>query len=288
MINIREIKVQVRRLNILSKFYNLTRTVNDLEQFNLTSILHVLNYSQPSQTTSSIDVTLDNLSSTDSSIGRDYNIFTRLRSSERQQLGYTNYDISGGIQIISFGILYKFGSDEDLFEKYPMLFQYGYEEEYKKSLRHEIASALVMTIPDVKALLTAYANGSSKDSDKHVKLKQFAEESDLLRREVISLTKSTNPDVFNLALKQSKKEFPQDMDWLSTEEDEDKQVARDKASVFFFIWTYYEKLIRDAMLSCVSDGIPVHDAIYSKQSVKLEDMEKAVLDQTGFEVKISH
>jgi DNA-binding transcriptional MerR regulator len=270
-----------------SKSRTLLIPLNILKTFSFTSILHVLNNSNVSTTPSSVDVTLDNLSSTDESIGRDYNIFTRLRSDERKLLGYINYDISGGIQIIAFSILYKFSSDPDLFEKYPMLWRYGYEPDYKQQLRTELASALKCSIDDVKALLTAYANGSMKNIDKHDKLKQFAEESDLLRREVISITKQCNPDVLKLAIDQSKKEFSPDRDWMSTEK-EDDQTARDKSSVFFFIWTYYEKKIRDSMLSVVNDGIPVHDAIYSQQQLPCEDFEKAVLEQTGFEVKITN
>ena len=34
--------------------------------------------------------------------------------------------------------------------------------------------------------------------------------------------------------------------------------------------------------------IDVHDAIYSKEAVDIIDIEKAVLDNTGFEVKVSH
>lgn len=257
-----------------------------LANFSLPSILHVLNHSEPSNTPNSIEVTLNNLSSTDESIGRNYNIFTRLKSEERNKLGYINYDISGGIQIIAFSILYKNSDDENLFEKYPMLFQYGYNPKYKQNLRDTISSTLSIPVNEVKALLTAYANGSTKNKDKHLDLQQFAEESDLLRREVISITKQCNPHVLDLAIEQSKKEFPDDMDWMSTEE-KDSNVSRDKASVFFFIWTYYEKQIRDAMLSVVNDGIPVHDAIYSKQQISLDVFEKSILDQTGFEVKIS-
>lgn len=40
------------------------------------------------------------------------------------------------------------------------------------------------------------------------------------------------------------------------------------------------------MLSVVADWIPVHDAIYSKQTVDYEVFEEAVLDTTGFDVKI--
>lgn len=63
---------------------------------------------------------------------------------------------------------------------------------------------------------------------------------------------------------------------------------RKMASVYFFIWTYFEKQIRDVMLSLVDDGIPVHDAIYSKMDIPFQDFEDAIFKQTGFEVKISN
>jgi hypothetical protein len=40
------------------------------------------------------------------------------------------------------------------------------------------------------------------------------------------------------------------------------------------------------MLSVVDDGIPVHDAIYSKQEVEYKYLQDVVLEKTGFEVKI--
>ena len=42
------------------------------------------------------------------------------------------------------------------------------------------------------------------------------------------------------------------------------RILRNKSSVFFFVWTYYEMLIRKAMLECLPDGIEVDDAVYSK------------------------
>lgn len=94
------------------------------------------------------------------------------------------------------------------------------------------------------------------------------------------------PELLESAIEQSKHSFPEDMDWQSIEKEATGQESREKASVFFFIWTYFVKQIRDAMLSVVDDGIPVHDAVYSKQVVDYKNFEKTILDTTGFEVKI--
>jgi len=60
--------------------------------------------------------------------------------------------------------------------------------------------------------------------------------------------------------------------------------------VFFFIWTQWERQIREVMMSCFDNPTAchqVHDAIYSRQKIDPKLIEAAVLEQTGFSVKIS-
>ena len=261
--------------------------IGRLGTLSVPSIFQVLNSASPSLDPNSISVSLSNLANIDESLGRTYNVFSRLRSSERKELGFINYDISGGIQIISFSILYHHPTDPELFNRFPMLFSYGWEPEYKKNLRNQIAKDLRISVDEVKRLLTAYANGSKRDAEGSLELEQFQRESDALRREVTSVTAQYEPEILETAIKQSKHEFPEDLDWKSTEPEE-PELAKKKSSVFFFIWTHYEKKIRDAMLTVVDDGIPLHDAIYSKHDLPCKDFEEAILEQTGFEVKISH
>jgi hypothetical protein len=135
-------------------------------------------------------------------------------------------------------------------------------------------------------LLTAYANGSQKQVGNSSKLQEFYEQSDQLRREAVSTIATHKVGLLSSAIRQSKKSFPEDMDWQSIEKEGKGEDARHKASVFFFIWTHFEKQIRDAMLSVVNDGIPVHDATYSKHKVPFHLFEQAVLNKTGFQVKI--
>jgi hypothetical protein len=258
-----------------------------LQQLSFPSLLMLLNQAEFSSYDHYLAVSLANLGQTDASIGRSYNVFTSLKSAERKALGYINYDISSAIQIISFGLLYRYNHNPELFSQFSSIFSYGFDTEFKQQFRNTISRDLKMPLADVKALLTAYANGSTKDSDKHPLLKSFSEDSDLLRREVISTIAQYEPAVLGLAIAQSKHDFDEKMDWVSTRRLDDA-TERAKSSVFFFIWTYYEKQIRDAMLSVVPDGIPVHDAIYSRHQVPLEAFEKAILEQTGFEVKVSH
>ena len=266
-------------------------SVDELANLSLPSLLQVMGIASLSTDKRSVIVPLKNLSSTDPNLGRIYNIFTRLRGAERKALGYNNYDMSGGIQIISFGLLYKYAghlyqTHDDLFQEYPMIFSYGYDQDYKDDLRKTLAAKLGIGIQEVKALLTAYANGSNKKAGDNDQLAQFREESDKLRREVISVVQRHRPEVRELAANQSRHDFPEQIDWEDTTKND--KTARKMASVYFFIWTYFEKQIRDVMLSLVDDGVPVHDAVYSKRVIPFEDFEDAIFKQTGFEVKISN
>ena len=57
------------------------------------------------------------------------------------------------------------------------------------------------------------------------------------------------------------------------------------------IWTHYEKQIRDAMKNCFREpdmAIDLHDAVYSREEVDMQVLEQAVLEATGFKMKISH
>lgn len=266
--------------------------VDHLVNLSVPSIIQLVNLAAPSSKCGCISVSLMNLSSADPSLGRTYNVFTSLRSEERKELGFNNYDISGGIQIISFGILYRYASSlyrtaDDLFSEYPMIFRYGWEPDYKAQLRAKISEGLGVPVDEVKALLTAYANGSHRSVDGSSELEQFKAESDSLRREVTALIYRNERPILDAAIRQSKHRFPEGMDWSSLSPEE-PEMARMKSSVYFFIWTYFEKQIRDAMLSVVDDGIPLHDAIYSRHQIPFSVFEQAVVEQTGFEVKISH
>ena len=56
--------------------------------------------------------------------------------------------------------------------------------------------------------------------------------------------------------------------------------------MFFFVWTHYERKIREAMLQILVDGLEVHDAVYSRMNVAAEDIEDAIFKLSGFRVVI--
>ena len=81
--------------------------------------------------------------------------------------------------------------------------------------------------------------------------------------------------------------------WIEEESKYEFKVNEDKykeSSLFFFIWTQFERQIRESMMSCFDDPKAchqVHDAVYSRQQIKLSTMEEKILNDTGFKVIIS-
>ncbi|MBE6441547.1 MAG: hypothetical protein E7022_04330 [Desulfovibrio desulfuricans] len=212
--------------------------------------------------------------------GRTYNVFCRIQGKERKQLGYIGYDMNAGLQSICLNLI---GAKENDF---PLLFRYAYDSDFKKKFRKKLANELGKTIDAVKSKLTAFANGLVDKKCNNNSLKQFQDESDLLRREVMRYVSENTPDVLERALVQSRRELPDELDWADISSEETIRLKKDKASVFFFVWTWFERLIRKAMLTVLPDGIEVHDAVYSKKDIDTNVVEDAVFKETGFRVLI--
>ena len=149
-----------------------------------------------------------------------------------------------------------------------------------------IAQALSIIEPEVKAKLTAFANGSVSGKEKHPHYQAYQAESDKLRRAVLKHVSQHDPDVLTRAREQSKRELPEELDWSDIESEESSEEMRNKASVFFFVWTWYERWIRQAMLNVLPDGIKLHDAVYSKLNIPVETVQDAIRSITGFEIGI--
>lgn len=213
-------------------------------------------------------------------LGRTYNVFCSIRSHERQKLGYIGYDMSAAMQSISLQLI-KASRDD-----YPMLWDYANDKVFKKRIRTEIAQSLNIEVNEVKSKLTAFANGSITDRNRHPHYTAFQAESNSLRKEVLRYVNKHEPEVLKNARKQSRKakDLPEDLDWSDIESQETAKEMRSKSSVFFFVWTWYERKIRQAMLEILHDGIEVHDAVYSKMDIDPKDVERVILDYTGFNI----
>lgn len=188
--------------------------------------------------------------------------------------------MNAALQSISLQLIQASAKD------YPILWKYTHDKDFKKQIRTEIATDLNITIDEVKAKLTAFANGAISGKNKHKHYQTFSDESDRLRREVLKHVSVHEPEVLERATQQSKRILPDGLDWIDTETKETRGEMRNKSSVFFFVWTWYERLIRQAMLTVLTDGIELHDAVYSKMDVDASIIEDTIAKFNGFKVVI--
>jgi hypothetical protein len=250
---------------------------HSLRSFEVNSVFNLL-MRTVKVTRTSIFVPIVHEASTDEALGRSYNVFCRLRSRERLELGYISYDMNSALQSICLHLIRASRDD------YPVLWDYTHDKEHKRKMRLEVAEALNTNLNTVKSKLTAFANGSISGITLHAYYKAFQEESDRLRRAVLKHINETEPEVLERAREQSRRELPEELDWSDIESEETLDEMRNKASVFFFVWTWYERAIRKAMLTVLTDGLEVHDAVYSKMDIGPELVERAILEQTGFSI----
>lgn len=216
---------------------------------------------------------------TDNQFSRVYSVFTSISSETRKKLGFINYDIGSALQTISLQLV----KDPS---KYPLHQQLVND---RNAFRRKIAEEVNEDIAWVKQELTSADNRDKmpKQYESIPTLKAYFEEALILRKEVID---SAEPQLLERAMAFAKPIWKKVWDankkvfqFIDTQE-------RKESSVFFFIWTQWERQIREVMMSCFSnprDCHQVHDAIYSREDIDPSVIEATVLEQTGFKVSIS-
>ena len=253
-----------------------------LREFEMNSIFHIL-MSTTKITRQGLHVAIEHDASTNELDGRSYNVFTRIRSKERLALGYISYDMSAALQSISLHLIQ--GTKDD----YPILWKYTHDDVFKKNYRQTIAQDLGIDPKEVKATLNAFPNGKVTEINDHKLYKAFSLESDRLRREVLRYAFLHDRDVLDRAIAQSKRsdDLPDNIDWTDISSKEPVKEKLAKSSVFFFVWTWYERQIRQAMLTVLPDGIEVHDALYSKMDIPEATVQDTIRMKTGFDILIT-
>ncbi len=239
-----------------------------LRTFTYTSILHLLSVTV-GFTHEGIVVSAHHTSSQNPNTHRHDNVFTRIKSVERLALGYISYDMSAAMQTISLQLIQASESD------YPLLTRYTKDKQFKRQFRTTIANDLDVPMKQVKERLTSFANGGVQDKNRHSDYLAFYNESVQMLSEVMG---KAPPHIVQMSKRKSKKKMTEDLT--------DIQKERVLASRFFFVWTYYERVIRKAMLPILTDGIEVHDAVYSKMDVSTKEIEATIFESTGFKIII--
>jgi hypothetical protein len=222
------------------------------------------------------------LDSKDSNSNRIYSVFTSISSKTRLKLGYINYDINAAMPTIAMQLLPD--GEQELYPLHQRIV------DDRTAFRNEVMKQTGKSLDWVKTELSKLDNMVNYNTSFEI-LDEYFQEGETIRDSVITHIKTTKQDTYDIAFSCANnildKRWDQELRQLIFEPTEEKK----ESSLFFFIWTQFERKIREAMKSVfenTKEVIDVHDAVYSKEEVDIAIMEQAVYDQTGFKVKISH
>lgn len=215
---------------------------------------------------------------TDFQFSRVYSVLTSISSDTRKLLGFINYDIGSALQTICMQLV----DDNSL---YPLHVELMND---KNSFRQKVANEASEDLAWVKKELSSADNKDSmpKKYANFPTLKSYFEEALVLRKEVID---HAEPITLARATEFAKVKWEKiglDSKGKPIFEADGKK----ESSVFFFIWTQSERLIREAMINCFdnpSSCHQVHDAVYSRQDIDPKVIEDKVLKVTSFKIQIS-
>lgn len=215
---------------------------------------------------------------TDRQNSRVYSVFTSIGSRTRDLLGFINYDIGSALQTICLQLV-------DKSYNYPLHQKLAEDKvKFRASIMNETGKdrAWVKTelskIDNLDKMPKRYKN--------YPTLQSYFSEAQNMRAEIIA---DAEANVLDNAKSMAKVSWQKE--WMENDKKYDFIVNGHKeASLFFFIWTQYEREIRHAMMSCFDKPEAchqVHDAVYSRQKIDATVIEATVLENTGFDVKIS-
>ncbi len=215
---------------------------------------------------------------TDNQYSRVYSVFASISSDTRTLLGFKNYDIGSALQTICLQLV-------DNPSRYPLHQELMND---KDIFRQKV---MIETGNDLKWAKKELSKANNLDNmpkryKQYPTLEVYYKEAVSLREEVIQGADATileRAEVFAKP-KWHKK-------WVKGKK-EPEFIAEGvkESSLFFFIWTQWERQIREAMMNCFNAPEAchqVHDAVYSREEVDMQVLEQAVLEVTGFKVKIS-
>ncbi len=216
----------------------------------------------------------------DYQFSRVYSVFTSISSDTRKQLGFYNHDIGSALQTICLQLV----EDSSLYPLHQEL------ADDKIAFRTKVMNEVEQDIDWVKTELSKIDNldNMPKRYDVCPNLKAYYKEAQILRKEIIN---TAEPELLRNAQYFAKNKF--DKFWIEGQSEYEFKINLNEykeSSLFFFVWTQWERQIRESMMSCFD--VPeachqVHDAVYSTQKVDMKVIEAKVLEDTGFTVNIS-
>lgn len=217
----------------------------------------------------------------DQQFSRVYSCFTSISSNTRRSLGFINYDIGAALQSICLGLI-------DNPTSYPL---HQELRDNKHSFRAKIMAESGKDLEWVKTKLSELDNkAEGLDRKYNQSLLLYYQEAIRLRKDVIETIESKYQEIYARAILLAKPKFKKQ--WNDkTKQYDFVEAGLKESSIFFFIWTQFERQIREEMMRYFS--IPeachqVHDAVYTREFVDTSLLEQFVLDNTGFKISISN
>ncbi len=207
----------------------------------------------------------------DNGFNRIYSLINTISSKSRLELH--ERDVGTAQQTIMMNIVD--GSEKD----YPLFYRLIND---KIAFRNEVMELIGCDYDKAKEHITAITNGRDvnwyyKNKAVKKKLMKLYFEAKKLSQAFMYEVKMSHPFVYKQALA------------LAKEADTEDFAIGGKRfyGVLAHSYTHFERQIRDAMKSCYAMPVyDVHDAVYSRETIEPDVLEKAVLDQTRFKVKI--
>lgn len=210
---------------------------------------------------------------------RVYSVMTSISSETRTKLGFKGYDIGCAMQTICMNLV------KDI-KKYPLHLEYVND---KHAFRQRIMRETDKDITWVKKIFSAIDNMAKlpKKIDKYQTISEYFKEALRLRKEIV--------EGAEIELKYNADRFAKNkiiIRWhgIGNKPTFEQSIEKKESSMFFFIWTQWEREIREHMkLAFLHPKAchDVHDAIYSKEIVEPSIIEEKVKELTGFKIKIS-
>jgi len=143
-----------------------------------------------------------------------------------------------------------------------------------KQYRKDLASSAGKTYPTIKRAMNAIAFGGKNSIPE---LDVYAKEAKQIGASVIAQAKLHRPKDYEYAKR-----------LMEQKQGEGSTYEKEQNTVLFHLLAMDERLARDAMSDCFDDyPLQVHDAVYSHQVLDVSVLEKAIAQQTNFNMKVT-
>ncbi|MDF1690055.1 MAG: hypothetical protein P1U35_10635 [Cycloclasticus sp.] len=195
---------------------------------------------------------------------RVYGTIVSLGSKTRLRAGLISYDVTACFQSIAIT-----RCDQSIESA-----EYRKFIANPKQYRKDLASSTGKPYPTIKRAMNAIAFGGKNTISE---LDVYAREAKQIGASVIAQAKLHRPEDYEYAQQLMQQKKP-----------EGSTYEKEQNTVLFHLLAMDERRARDAMSNCFDDWpLQVHDAVYSRQDLDVSVLEKAIAQETNFNMKVT-